>query len=96
MNFRTWLHELWLQNCDEHREYGEMPLTQEQYFQMYKYWLKREFRHQQRKDSAVVVDSQFVIGLALDDKLEYTGATLLSQSQNRLLKTLKDNNEKQR
>ena len=48
MSFRAWLHEIWLQNCDEHREYGQPTLTQEQYFQMYKYWLKREFRHQQR------------------------------------------------
>jgi hypothetical protein len=94
--FRRWLHELWMQNCDEHREYGEMPLSQEQYFQMYKYWLKREFRHQQQKEQAVAVDSNLVLGIAIDDKLEYTGATLLSQSQNRLLKTLKENNEKQR
>lgn len=46
--FRRWLHELWLQNCDEHREYGELPFSQEEYFQRYKYWLKREFKHQQR------------------------------------------------
>jgi hypothetical protein len=44
--FRLWLREVWLQNCDEHRDYGELPYTQEKYFQMYKYWLKREFKHQ--------------------------------------------------
>ena len=44
--FRRWMHELWLQNCDEHLEIRELPYTQEQYFQMYKYWLKREFKHQ--------------------------------------------------
>jgi len=47
--FRRWLHELWLQNSDEHREYGELPYSQAEYFQMYKYWLKREFKHQQGK-----------------------------------------------
>lgn len=44
-SFRRWVHELWLQNCDEHREAKELPYTQIQYFQMYKYWLKREYRH---------------------------------------------------
>lgn len=51
MNFRIWLHEIWLQNCDEHREYGQVTLTQEQYFQMYKYWLKREYRYQQKNNN---------------------------------------------
>jgi hypothetical protein len=46
MTFRVWLHELWLQNSDEHRLYGELPYTQEEYFQRYKYWLKREYKHQ--------------------------------------------------
>ena len=45
-NFRAWLHELWLRNCDEHREYGELPFTQAEYFQQYKWWLKREFKFQ--------------------------------------------------
>jgi hypothetical protein len=48
MGFRQWVHELWLQNCDEHRELSELPYTKEQYFAMYKYWLKREYRHQMR------------------------------------------------
>jgi hypothetical protein len=46
--FRRWVHELWLQNTDELIEYKELPYTQEQYFQMYKYWLKREFKHRQK------------------------------------------------
>ena len=49
MSFRQWLHEIWMQNCDEHREYGEPPLTQEQYFKTYKYWLKREYKHQRNR-----------------------------------------------
>jgi hypothetical protein len=47
-------------------------------------------------ETVVVVDPNFVIEAILDDKLAYTGAKLLSNSQNRLIKTLKDNNEKQR
>jgi|LauGreDrversion4_2_1035121.scaffolds.fasta_scaffold239001_2 hypothetical protein len=48
-DFRRWLHELWLQNSDEQRDYGQLPYTQEQYFRMYKYWLKREYRHQRNQ-----------------------------------------------
>jgi hypothetical protein len=51
MRFRQWVHELWLQNCDEHRDAQELPYTKEQYFQMYKYWLKREYRHQIRNNN---------------------------------------------
>jgi hypothetical protein len=50
-SFRNWLHELWLQNCDEHRDYNELPLTQEEYFKRYKYWLRREYRFQLRKQN---------------------------------------------
>ena len=46
--FRHWVHELWVQNCDEHLEYHELPYTQAQYWQTYKYWLKREFKYQLR------------------------------------------------
>jgi hypothetical protein len=87
--FRFWLRDLWLQNCDEHREHEEMLLTQEQYFKMYKYWLKREFKHQHPKP-----DSNFAVGVVLDDKLNYTGPTLLSQTQSKTIKLQKENNEK--
>ena len=45
-------------------------------------------------ETAVIVDPNFVIQAVLDDKLDSTGAKLLSNSQKRLIKTLKDNNEK--
>ena len=47
-------------------------------------------------ETSVIVDPNFVIQAVLDDKLDSTGATLLSNNQRRLIKTLKDNNEKQR
>jgi hypothetical protein len=38
-----------LQNCDEHDGYGQPRMTMAEYFSRYKYWLKREYRHQQKK-----------------------------------------------
>jgi hypothetical protein len=48
-NFRHWVHELWLQNCDENMEYHERPVTKQRYWDQYKYWLKREYRYQTKK-----------------------------------------------
>lgn len=45
-------------------------------------------------ETVVIVEPNFVIEAVLDDKLDSTGAKLLSNSQKRLIKTLKDNNEK--
>jgi hypothetical protein len=45
-------------------------------------------------ETSVIIDPNFVIEAVLDDKLDSTGAKLLSNSQRRLIKTLKDNNEK--
>ena len=46
--FRHWVYELWLDNCDEHLTYGEDPVTIKTYWDRYKYWLKREYTHQQK------------------------------------------------
>jgi hypothetical protein len=43
--FRAWVHELWLQNCDEVDSYRIPKISQIEYFQRYKYWLKREYQH---------------------------------------------------
>jgi hypothetical protein len=45
-------------------------------------------------ETSVIVDPNFVIQTVLDDKLDSTGAKLLSNSQHRLIKTLKDKDEK--
>jgi hypothetical protein len=45
-------------------------------------------------ETAVTIDPNFVIQTVLDDKLDSTGAKLLSNSQHRLIKTLKDKDEK--
>lgn len=98
--FRLWLRELWYENCEEHLQHNELPYTMKEYFQKYKYWLKREFKFQQRKEQIsrneieIVVDPNFVMDVVLNDKLDSTGAKLLSKSQNKLIRTVKDNNEK--
>ena len=51
MKFRAWVHEIWRQNCEEHLTYGENPYTIKQYWEKYKWWLRREYRHQQRKEN---------------------------------------------
>jgi hypothetical protein len=49
-SFRHWCNEKWYEHKDELVSYGQ-PLSYDsrQYFEKYKYWLKREYRHQQRQ-----------------------------------------------
>lgn len=46
--FRMWVQEIWYQNRSEHEEYGELPYSLKEYWDQYKYWLKREYRYQRR------------------------------------------------
>ena len=46
--FRMWVQEIWYQNRSEHEEYGELPYSLQEYWDQYKYWLKREYRYQRR------------------------------------------------
>lgn len=88
--FRHWCRNIWLDNCAELESYKQLPYSLQEYFQKYKYWLKREFQHKKRSKK----DPDFLLGIVLDDKFDSTGVKLLSDSQNKLLKTLKDSNEK--
>lgn len=45
--FRSWLEDLWRDNCSEHDDYNEPRYTLQEYFAKYKWWLRREYRHQQ-------------------------------------------------
>lgn len=89
--FRYWCRNIWLENCAELESYKQLPYSLQEYFQKYKYWLKREFQHHKKSSKK---EPDLLIGLVLDDKFDSTGIKLLSNSQDRLLKTLKDNNEK--
>ena len=48
--FRYWVQEIWMQHKDECMEWN-IPLNEHdisEYFNKYKYWLKREYKHQKR------------------------------------------------
>lgn len=48
MTFRFWIQEMWMQHKDEYMELNlAIPESDAQeYFRKYKYWLKREYKHQ--------------------------------------------------
>jgi hypothetical protein len=49
--FRNWVHNLWLENCEERRIYGSGPkLTLEEYFQQTKWWLKQQYKQTVSKE----------------------------------------------
>ena len=48
MSFRAWLQEMWMRHLDELDSIGQRcDYDIRQYFNRYKYWLRREYRHQQ-------------------------------------------------
>lgn len=47
--FRMWVNNLYFQNCEEHLTFNETSYTLSEYWNKYKWWLRREFRHQQGK-----------------------------------------------
>lgn len=46
MTFRMWCANMWTEHCDEHYAWtGYRPsYLSEEYFQKYKWWLRREYR----------------------------------------------------
>lgn len=48
--FRSWVRHLWIDNCEERLTYGQDPATIKQYWDTYKYWLKREYTYQRGKN----------------------------------------------
>ena len=44
--FRLWVNEVWRENCEERLTYNQDPATIKEYWNAYKYWLKREYKHQ--------------------------------------------------
>ena len=48
--FRLWIQRIWMENCEERLTVGEDPVTINQYWNTYKYWLKREYKHQKAKE----------------------------------------------
>jgi hypothetical protein len=44
-SFRLWVGEIYRENCEERLVYQEDPVTIQQYWNTYKWWLKREYQH---------------------------------------------------
>jgi hypothetical protein len=42
--FSNWIRQKWLENRDEHQQWGEQPLTIQEYWGQHKWWLKKEYR----------------------------------------------------
>ncbi len=56
--FQIWLQRIYMDHKDEANAYGFPTCDAATYFRMYKYWLKREYRHQQ-KEVEQLCDSYF-------------------------------------
>ena len=54
------MHRLWIENCEEHFAHAEPVLDVKEYFQRYKFWLKREYQHQQRKKQRTILEKHIV------------------------------------
>ena len=48
-DFRAWVNNLWIENCNERDAYGEPQCDPKEYFNKFKWWLKREYKHQRSK-----------------------------------------------
>lgn len=53
MTFRQWCREKWYEHCDEIEAWtGQRVLyLSDSYFNKYKWWLRREYRAEMRKNS---------------------------------------------
>jgi hypothetical protein len=47
--FRTWIYNRWADNREERLIYKEEYVTIKQYWDTYKWWLKKEFKQQRHK-----------------------------------------------
>jgi hypothetical protein len=49
--FRNWVHNLWLDNCEERTIYSDGDrLSEQEYFQRFKWWLKDLYKKEQLKE----------------------------------------------
>jgi hypothetical protein len=50
--FRSWVYNIWMENCEERSTVNEDPVTMEQYWNTYKYWLKQQYRKAQNESTS--------------------------------------------
>ena len=49
--FRGWVHNLWIENCEERILYHDGDrMSEQEYFRRFRWWLRREWRHQQQRE----------------------------------------------
>ena len=49
-NFRVWVQEMWYRHEEECEAYRDFVKSPAEYWAQYKWWLKREFRFQTKKN----------------------------------------------
>jgi hypothetical protein len=49
-SLRLWVEEIWRENCEERLTYNENPATIKEYWNTYKYWLKKEYKEMRNID----------------------------------------------
>ncbi len=54
--FRNWVRNIWFENTSERLEYKELPYSIKEYWERYKYWLKREYRFQNKQNGQKTKD----------------------------------------
>ena len=47
--FRMWVQNIWIENCEERLVYQQDPVTIQQYWETYKWWIKKEYRSLQKE-----------------------------------------------
>jgi hypothetical protein len=47
--FRVWIYNIWMDNREERLTFNETPVTIKEYWNNYKWWIKREYRHQSKR-----------------------------------------------
>jgi hypothetical protein len=50
--FRIWVQNLWMENREERLTFGDDPVTIQQYWRTYKWWIKREYKHRNRQKAS--------------------------------------------
>lgn len=62
MKFRQWCHEKWQEHQEELSGYGQpLPYTSREYFNKYRWWLKREYQSEQQRVQKTLQVRQLLI-----------------------------------
>lgn len=72
--FRGWVHNLWVENCEEHSQAGLPNYREQEYFRKYRWWLKREYKHQQQIENNRLIKENKMLQKecrALREQLKY-------------------------